>query len=176
MVTNKVTEAAKTAKKPAPHTPVGAEFIGRRARRRARNSTTIGELASVGTLGANIITSSRREKPNYRAPASVGTLGELAIESDARAPDTDRDPPTSGTLDREEEPPPPLSALAVRLIDGAIFVSVQDAPADVDLRGREVLTFMRLNDDEILLARASFEEGHDDIVANIIGRLPGRST
>jgi hypothetical protein len=153
MVTNSIPKRAKTAKKPAA-------------------STTTGELAAVGSLGANIITTPRR-KPNYRAPASVGTSTDLAIESDARAPDTDRDPPT---LELEEEPPPPQSALAVRLIDGAIFVSVQDAPADVDLRGREVLAFMRLNDDEILLARASFDESHADIVANIIGRLPGRST
>lgn len=153
MVTNSIAKRPQRAKKPA-------------------TSATTGELAAVGSLGANIITTPRR-KPNYRAPASVGTSTDLAIESDARAPDTDRDPPT---LEREEEPPPPQSALAVRLIDGAIFVSVQDAPADVDLRGRVVERFMRLTDEEILIARASFEEGHDDLVANLIGRLPRRST
>lgn len=152
MVTNKVSEAAKTAKKTA-------------------TSATTGELAAVGSLGANIITTPRR-KPNYRAPhARGGTIGDLTIVSDA--PDTDRDPPT---LEREEEPPPPQSALAIRLVDGACYVSIQDAPADVDLRGRVVERFMRLTDDEILLARASFDESHDDIVANLIGRLPRRST
>jgi hypothetical protein len=152
MVTNSIAKRPQRAKKPA-------------------TSATTGELAAVGSLGANVIVNPRR-KPNYRAPhASGGTSADLAIVSDA--PDTDRDPPT---LEREEEPPAPQSALAVRLTDAAIFVSVQDAPADVDLRGREVVSFMRLTDDEILLARASFEEGHDDIVANLIGRLPRRST
>lgn len=158
MVTNKVSEAAKTAKKTA-------------------TSATTGELASRGTFGANIVPNSPRKRPNYRAPhASAGTSTDLAIESDARAPDTDRDPPTPRSLDREEEPPAPQSALAVRLIDGACYVSLEDATADVDLRGREVVRFMRLTDDEILLARASFDESHADIVANLIGRLPRRST
>lgn len=153
MVPNSIAKKAQRGKKPA-------------------TSATTGELAAVGSLGANIITTPRR-KPNYRAPHASGrTSTDLAIESDACAPDTDRDPPT---IELEEEPPPPQSALAVRLIDGAIFVSVQDAPADVDLSGRVVERFMRLTDEEILIARASFEEGHDDIVANLIGRLP-RST
>jgi hypothetical protein len=157
MVTNKVSEAAETANKSATSTPVGAEFAASRARRRGR---TCGELAAEGSLGAAIVTTPRRT-PNYRAPA----------------PHTDRDPPSrTRTIEREEEPPPPQSALAVRLIDGAIFASLQDAPADVDLRGREVVRFLRLTDNEILRARASFDETHADIVANIIGRLPGRST
>jgi hypothetical protein len=152
MVTSIISKRAKRAKKPA-------------------TSATTGELASRGTFGANVIVNPRR-KPNYRAPhASGGTSAELAIVSDA--PDTDSDPPT---LEREEEPPAPQSALAVRLIDGACYVSLEDATADVDLRGREVVRFMRLTDDEILLARASFDESHADIVANLIGRLPRRST
>lgn len=154
MVTNSISRRPQRGRKPA-------------------TSATTGELASRGTFGANIVPNSPRKRPNYRAPASGGTSAELAIESDARAPDTDRDPPT---LEREEEPPPPQSALAIRLVDGACYVSIQDAPADVDLRGRVVERFMRLTDDEILLARASFDESHDDIVANLIGRLPRRST
>ena len=172
MVTNKVSEAAETAKKPAPHTPVGAEFIGRRARRRARNSATIGELASVGTLGANIIPSSTR-KPNYRAPASVGTPGELAIESDAPAPDTDRDPPTSGTLDREEEPPPPCSALFVRFTDQAVFLSLEDAPADINLDGREVVRAVRIEAHELAEYRERLTDALDDVAGNLIGLLEG---
>lgn len=173
MVDDTVSNTAETAKKTATSTPVGAEFAARRARRRAHNSATVGELASVGSLGANIVTNATR-KPNYRAPASVGTIGELAIESDARAPDTDRDPPTSRTIEREEEPPAPLSALAIRLTDGAIFVSLDDAD-DRDLRGRTVVSFMLLTGEESARARFTMTETLDDCAANIIGRLP-RST
>ena len=141
MVTDNVSDSTKTAKKPA----------------------TVGELASQGSFGANLI-ANPGQKPNYRPPhASGGTGGELAIESDA--PKTDREPPNSREL------PPPLSAMAVRLTDGAIFVSLEDAHGR-NLTGRTIVAFLLLTDDEILLARSCLVESHDEIAAQIIGGLP----
>lgn len=80
-----------------------------------------------------------------------------------------------GRLTRETEPSAPLSALSVRLSDGALFVSLEDA-GDRDLRGREVSLVLRLNDDEILDARECLTETSDDIAARVIGRLPKRTT
>ena len=163
MVTNKVSEAAETANKSATSTPVGAEFAASRARRRAR---TCGELAAVGSLGANVITTPRRT-PNHRTPhASGGTIGELA-------PDTDRDPPTSGTLDREEEPPPPCSALFVRFTDQAVFLSLEDAPADINLDGREVVRAVRIEAHELAEYRERLTDALDDVAGNLIGLLEG---
>lgn len=85
------------------------------------------------------------------------------------------DPPSSGLAKREEEPPAPLSALAVRLTDGALFVSIEDAN-DCILAGRIVVPFLRLTDEEVLRARHTMTETLDDVAANIIGRLPRRST
>lgn len=169
MVDPKVSEAAETAKKSATSTPVGAEFAASRARRRAR---TCGELAAEGSLGAAIVTTTRR-KPNYRAPASVGTSTDLAIESDAPAPDTDRDPPTSGTLDREEEPPPPCSALFVRFTDQSVFLSLEDAPADINLDGREVVRAVRIEAHELAEYRERLTDALDDVAGNLIGLLEG---
>ena len=141
MVTDNVSDSTKTAKKPA----------------------TVGELASKGPFGANLITNSG-QKPNYRPPhASGGTGGELAIESDA--PKTDRDPPNS------REFPPPQSAFAVRLNDGAIFLSLEDAEGR-NLTGRKIVHFLQLTDEEILRARGYIVETLDEAAALLIGGLP----
>lgn len=171
MVDPKVSKAAETANKSATSTPVGAEFAASRARRRAR---TCGELAAVGSLGANIVTTSTRT-PNYRAPASGGTISEIAIESDAPAPDTDRDPPTSRTIEREEEPPPPCSALLVRLPDQALFLSLEDAPADINLNGREVVRAVRIEAHELDDYRERIVDALDDVAAHLVALL-ARST
>ena len=165
MVTNKVSEAAETANKSATSTPVGAEFAASRARRRAR---TCGELAAVGSLGANVITTPRRT-PNHRTPhASGGTIGELA-------PDTDRDPPTSRTIERDEEPPPPCSAILMRVTDGSVFVTLEDAPADINLDGREVVRAVRIEAHELDDYRERIVDALDDVAGNLIGLL-ARST
>ena len=99
-------------------------------------------------------------------------LDELDALFDRPKPPGDGDddePPTSRT------PPAQLSRLAVRLDDLAFLVSLEDA-ADRDLFGREVVSFLVLRADEVESARATVSDALFDAAANVVGRLPKRST
>ena len=119
------------------------------------------------------------KKPAYTSglkvpPDVIKDAESLADELDALLdlpPATDREPPNSRTIEHEREFPPPQSAFAVRLNDGAIFLSLEDAEG-CNLAGRKIVAFLQLTDDEILLARACLVESQDEIAAQIIGGLP----
>lgn len=72
----------------------------------------------------------------------------------------------------EEHPKRPESQLAIRA-DGAVFMSLEDAD-DRDLTGREIVSFMRLTDEESKRAKAFLADGLSDAAANIVGVLPKR--
>lgn len=105
-----------------------------------------------------------------RRPHTTHTEEETSPASaKRRAGGDDDEPPTSRLL------PPPLSTLAVRLNDGAMLASLEDA-ADRDLSGREVITLLVLVADEIERARETIDDALSDAAASIIGRLPMRPT
>lgn len=112
------------------------------------------------------------KKPAYasglKVPVEIIKAAEsVADELDALLglpPSTDRDP-------KSREFPPPQSAFAVRLNDGAIFLSLEDAEG-LNLAGRKIVAFMQLTDDEILLARTFFVDKLDEAAALLIGALP----
>ena len=85
----------------------------------------------------------------------------------------DTEPPTSRTGPPSGEPPPPLSALAFRLTDGAFLVSLEEA-GDRDLEGRELVTCLVLNEAESDTARARVTGGAGEAAAHILARLPKR--
>jgi len=73
---------------------------------------------------------------------------------------------------REPEPPEPRSTLAIRA-DGKLLVSVEDAEGR-DLRGRELVTFLVLDDDAECLARTLLSNPLCEVAARLIGKLPRR--
>ncbi len=103
-------------------------------------------------------------------PRATPELVRVADEAvDAMSAIIDDEPVTSRR--GEVFPPDPQSALAVRLTDGQLFLSLQDLPSSVDLTGRTVVSFVLLNDDETLFVKGAVVEGHDDITARLIGGL-----
>jgi hypothetical protein len=77
----------------------------------------------------------------------------------------DDEPTTARTL------PPNLSTLVLRLNDGAMLVSLEDA-GDRDLTGREVIRCMVLTGEESKHALEVADEALSDAAATIVGALP----
>lgn len=67
--------------------------------------------------------------------------------------------------------PPNLSTLVLRLNDGAMLVSLEDA-GDRDLTGREIIRCMVLTDEESKHALEVADDALSDAAATIIGALP----
>jgi len=72
------------------------------------------------------------------------------------------------------EPPLPTSALAIRINDGGLLLSLEDAEG-VDLSGRTIVRCLLLTEDEAAFVRATAIDAHDDIAARLIGGLPRAS-
>ena len=75
-------------------------------------------------------------------------------------------------LREEGEGLSPRSQVAIRA-DGRLMVSVEDADG-FDLRGRVLVTFVLLDLDEAIAARALFEDAQSEISARFLGALPRR--
>lgn len=96
---------------------------------------------------------------------ATGDNDEAPVSAQRSAEGEDDEPTTARTL------PPNLSTLALRLNDGAMLVSLEDAE-DRDLSGREVIRCMVLTDEEAEHALEVADEALSDAAATIIGGLP----
>lgn len=112
--------------------------------------------------------------PTTRTPDESG---QVRIDpSHIKAVDEDLDaleellPERKKPREKGDEPPPPRSMLAIRA-DGRLLVSVEDTEG-CNLRGRELVTFMALDDDEERLVRSILDDPLCEAAARVIGKLP----